>query len=103
MRTDLVAARDMPEIIRSYNEATGVENTDHGGYHDTITQASLRAVRAFLFDLPADMALHEACNRLLASPYRAKEWLLQHWSKEMLFSTPARRSWIAPDILPLTF
>jgi hypothetical protein len=45
-RPDLVAERDMPGIIRAYNEATGVMNTDHAGYHETITQASLRAARA---------------------------------------------------------
>ena len=41
------AERDMPRLIRAYNEATGVPNTDAGGYHHTITLASLRAARAW--------------------------------------------------------
>ena len=45
-RPDMDAARDMPGLIRAYNEATGVNNTDTTGYHETITQASLRAARA---------------------------------------------------------
>ena len=37
------AFNDMPLIIRSYNEATGVRNTESEGYHHTITTASLLA------------------------------------------------------------
>ncbi len=47
-RPDMDAARDMPGLIRAYNEATGVHNTDSTGYHETITLASLRAARAWL-------------------------------------------------------
>ncbi len=103
VRTDLDPARDMPGIIRAYNEATGVPNSDTRGYHDTITQASLLAVRAFLAQQPAGTPLHAACNALLASPYGDKGWLLRYWSPEVLFSVPARRGWIAPDLQPLPF
>lgn len=96
-------ARDMPGIIRAYNEACGVANTDSGGYHDTITQASLRAVRAFLASQPAGTPLHTACNRLLASPYGDKSWLLNHWSQPVLFSVAARRGWVDPDLAPMSF
>ena len=37
------AAREMPPLIRAYNEVTGVPNTVTSGYHETITLASLRA------------------------------------------------------------
>jgi hypothetical protein len=41
--TDVLAnAGGMAPLIRAYNEATGGENTDSAGYHETITQASLR-------------------------------------------------------------
>ena len=39
---------DLSLPIRAYNEATGVANTYTEGYHETITQASLRAARSFL-------------------------------------------------------
>ncbi len=42
-RPDRDPARDMPCLIRAYNEATGGVNSDISGYHETITQASLRA------------------------------------------------------------
>jgi hypothetical protein len=102
-RPDLVPSSAMPGIIRRYNAATGGENTDSAGYHDTITQASLRAVGAFLAGLPSGTRLDEACALLLESPYADKSWLLDHWSRECLFSTEARRGWLAPDIAALPF
>ena len=46
------AFREMPGLIRAYNESTGVPNTDTGGYHETITLASLRAACAWLARRP---------------------------------------------------
>lgn len=102
-RPDLVPERDLPGIIRAYNEATGVANTDSGGYHETITQASLRAARACLAALPPDVPLHEACDALLASSLGDKGWLLAYWSRETLFSVKARREWVEPDLQALPF
>ena len=45
-RSEADAARDMPRLIRAYNVATGVPNSDSSGYHETITLGSLRAARA---------------------------------------------------------
>src|SRR3954468_23114183 len=53
-RTDLDASRDMPGMIRAYNESVGRANDDSGGYHETITQASLRALRGVLDANPGD-------------------------------------------------
>lgn len=103
VRSDLDPARDMPGIIRRYNLATGVQNTASSGYHDTITQASLLAVRAFLAQQPAGTPLYIACNRLLASPYGDKQWLLRYWSPGLLFSAGARQAWTAPDLQDLPF
>ena len=102
-RTELDPARDMPGIIRAYNTATGVANTDTGGYHETITQASLRAVPAFLATQAAGLPLYQACNQLLASPNGDKAWLLRYWRPDTLFSVQARRSWVEPDLAPLPF
>ena len=101
-RKDLDAPLEMPHFIRAYNEATGVANTDSGGYHETITQASLRATRAFLAAHPA-LPLFAAVNELLRSPLGQPEWLLEYWSREKLFSVAARRQWVGPDLAPLPF
>ncbi len=99
----LDAERDMPGLIRAYNEATGVPNSDTRGYHETITLASLRAAAAFLRGIPAGEPLYRACNALLESPLGRKDWMLDHWSRECLFCVEARRRWVEPDLAPLPF
>ena len=101
-RPDLDAPRDMPGFIRAYNEATGVANTDSDGYHETITQASLRAARSFL-DADPQRSLFATCNALMASPLGKSDWLLQYWTRPRLFSVEARRRWVEPDLKPLPF
>lgn len=97
----LDAAREMPGLIRAYNEATGVANTDTDGYHETITQASLRAAAAWLEAHPGPLS--EALAGLLASPHGRSDWLIQYWSRPRLFSVEARRRWLEPDLQALPF
>jgi hypothetical protein len=92
----------MPGLIRAYNEATGVANTDSEGYHETITLASLRAARAWLAARPAEPP-STALAGLLASPFGRSDWPLGYWSKPRLFSVEARRGWVDPDLRPLPF
>ena len=96
------ATQEMPRLIRAYNEATGVANTDSGGYHDTITQASLRAARDFLGKNP-QLGLCAACNALLETALGRSDWPLEYWSKSVLFSVAARRGWVDPDLKSLPF
>ena len=100
-RPDILPEAQMPEFIRAYNEATGGANTDSEGYHETITLASLRAARRFLASHPATHPLHELVNLLMASPLGDPNWLLAYWSRELLFSVEARRTWVEPDLQPL--
>jgi hypothetical protein len=93
---------DMPRFIRAYNDSTGVPNTDTGGYHTTITVASLRAGNAWLADR-AGLALHAALEELLASAFGRSDWLLTYWSRPLLFSVAARRAWVEPDLRQLPF
>lgn len=94
-----VAEDRMPEFIRRYNKATGVQNTDNDGYHHTITLASLRAVRAVVSDL--DASLSYRTNAVLTAGYDRPDWLLAHYTKARLFSVQARRMWVDPDLEPL--
>ena len=59
--------RDLPDMIRSYNESVGGVNSDTEGYHETITRVFLLGVRLF-YPRPARPALHEPSNDLLRSP-----------------------------------
>ena len=101
-RTDLDAARDMPGMIRAYNESVGRTNDDSGGYHETITQASLRALRGVL-DVNPDTPIHQLVNALMASSLGNPNWLLEYWSRDRLMSVEARRTWLEPDLKPLPF
>lgn len=96
------AFHEMPPLIRAYNEATGVANTDTSGYHATITVASLRLARAWLNGRPG-MPLHAALGELLAGPCGRSDWLLAYWSRERLFSVAARRAWVEPDLRAFTY
>ncbi|MBI1406410.1 MAG: hypothetical protein GC145_09825 [Caulobacter sp.] len=99
-RPELVAERDMPGLIRAYNASVGGVNSDTEGYHETITQASLRVVRAAVAQAGAAAAPVDVCNRLLGD-FGRSDWLLRHWSRPVLFSVEARRGWVEPDLAPL--
>ncbi len=99
----LVQAGKIGDVIRAYNEATGVINDDKGGYHETITLAYLRMTAWFLDQFPCDHPLSDVAQALLASDFAAREWPLEHWQKASLFSPFARANWMEPDIKPLPF
>lgn len=93
----------MPALIRAYNESVGGENTDTAGYHETITQASLRAGAAQLAAHPTDAPLSLVLGQLLAGPLGDQKWILEYWTRDLLFSVRARREWVDPDLEPLPF
>jgi hypothetical protein len=93
----------MERVIRRYNEAVGVPNSDSRGYHATITEASLRAAAHALAEAAPDAPLAPVLAALLASPLGQSRWLLAHWSELRLMSVPARRSWLEPDLAPLPY
>ena len=95
------ALKDMPQIIKNYNEATGVPNTDNDGYHHTITIASLYAVKSILNE--GDPTLSETFHKLLNSEFGRSKWPLSYWSSDRLFSSSARKTWVEPDLKKLPF
>lgn len=92
----------MPGLIRAYNEATNTPNTNTGGYHETITQASLRAARSVL-RAHERTTLSAVLRELMAREFGASGWLMAYWRKETLFSVEARRAWVEPDVQALPF
>lgn len=99
----LIARGGMEQVIRRYNEAVGVPNTETRGYHATITEASLRASAGLLNDAGADAPLAQVLAALLASPLGQSRWLLAYWSEPRLMSVEARRGWIDPDLVSLPY
>ena len=96
----LASEGGMAPIIRRYNEATGVANTNTAGYHETITTASLRGAAAYLAELD-DVSLGKTLDTLMSGPLGEKKWPLSYWSEDLLMSAAARGSWREPDLAPL--
>ena len=102
-RPELDAAQIMPGLIRAYNESVGRVNDDSGGYHETITLASLRAARGVLDAFAPDVPVYRIVNALMASNFANPNWLLEYWSRDRLMSVEARRAWLEPDLKSLPF
>jgi hypothetical protein len=97
-RPDVDLDRELPGIIRRYNESVGGVNSDSEGYHETITRAFLHGVRLFLAEADTSEPLHELVNELLLSPMGRRDWPLRFYSPGKLFSVEARRDFVAPDL-----
>ena len=100
-RPDIDIDRQLPGIIRGYNESVGGVNSDSEGYHETITRLFLHGVRLFLSEADQTQPLHELVNELLLSPMGRRDWPLRFYTPERLFSVEARRAFIPPDIAAL--
>jgi hypothetical protein len=100
-RPDIVPERDLPAIIRRFNESVGGVNDATQGYHETITQVSIRAVRAFLARTDPALPLADRVNALLEAEEGRRDWPLLFYSPDRLFSVEARLGWIEPDLAPL--
>jgi hypothetical protein len=100
-RPDIDLDRELPGIIRRFNESVGGVNSDSEGYHETITRVFLHGVRLFLAEADVHEQLHELVNELLLSPMGRREWPLRFYSRERLFSTEARRAFVEPDLASL--
>lgn len=99
-RPDIDIDAEIATIIRRYNESVGGVNDDTQGYHDSITRAYVAGVRLFLSET-AEAGLAARVNALLRSDMGRRDWPLRFYSRELLFSVPARRGFVAPDLAPL--
>lgn len=99
-RPDVDVDVEIATIISRFNESVGGVNDDHGGYHDSITRAYVAGVRLFLSET-AETGLAARVNAMLLSDVGRRDWPLRFYSPELLFSVPARRGFVAPDLAPL--
>lgn len=100
-RPDIDIDKELPDIIRRYNESVGGVNSDTEGYHETITRAFLHGVRLFLAEAGPEEPLHELVNELLLTPMGRRDWPLRFYTPARLFSVEARRNFVPPDIAAL--
>ena len=100
-RTDVDVDRQLPDLIRRYNESVGAVNSDIEGYHESITRVFLHGVRLFLAEADLTEPLHELVNQLLLSPMGRRDWPLRFYSRERLLSVEARRVFVEPNLAAL--
>jgi len=95
------AETEMPDIIRSYNLACGVTNSDTEGYHQTLTLFYLRETARYLDQLTTP-DWGQRTSALLNTDMAARDYPLRFYSQAHLFSVTSRRIWQPPDIRALT-
>ena len=100
-RPEIDLDKELPGIIRAYNESVGGVNSDSEGYHETITRVFLHGLRLFLAQANPAEPVHELVNELLLSPMGRRDWPLRFYSPERLFSVEARRHFVEPDLRSL--
>jgi len=88
------------EGIKKYNLATGGQNTEDAGYHETITEFYIRTVVNYLLEFGQDKSFFELLGALEGQPFVAKEFPFRFYSKERLMSREARARWVEPDLQP---
>jgi hypothetical protein len=88
------------ERIRAYNVAVGGVNTDTAGYHETLTQFYVTGIHQWLVEHTALRTNPPGlARRLLTSRFADKNFPLEFYSKELLFSVEARRDGVSPDLV----
>jgi hypothetical protein len=97
-RPEVELDRELPNLIRRFNESVGGVNSDTEGYHETITRVFLHGVRLFLEVANRSEPLHTLVNELLLSPMGRRDWPLRFYSPERLLSVEARRRFVEPDL-----
>ena len=97
-RPDIQPERDLPDLIRRFNLSVGGVNSDTEGYHETITQCFIRAVRLYLARTDPAQPLVEKVNGLLRSEEGRRDWPLCFYDPKTLFSKAARLGWVEPDL-----
>lgn len=93
----------MPTYIAEYNMLLGKENTDFGGYHETITQFWLWVLDCYWKEVQKEKSLLNAANDLANSSYGDPAIFFKFYSREVIFSVEARRKFLKPDLWDLDF
>ena len=98
---DQGAAGLMRRGIAHYNQCVGTVNSDHSGYHETITLFWLAVVKARLRELVDGLPRVEAVRLLVTELAPQRDLFREYYSFDVVGSVEARRSWVEPDVKPL--
>ena len=87
--------------IRHYNQCTGTIDSDHSGYHETLTLFWLAVVKARLRQMEPGEARIDTVRMLVAEFAPRRDLFREYYSFDVVRSVEARRSWVPPDVKAL--
>jgi hypothetical protein len=83
--------------IKAYNVASGGQNTEDSGYHETITLFYITVISGYLVTEEVSALTDEALAVFLQQSFLAKDFIYLFYSVPLLKSKQARQGWVAPD------
>lgn len=86
--------------IIAYNEAVETPNTEDSGYHETLTVFWMMLTKNYVFANP-HLEIQDLINNFLSSPNAQTSITFEYYTKAILFSKAARKSWINGDLKPI--
>lgn len=89
------------EGIKKYNVLNGGKNTEDSGYHETITEFYIQVLVRFQLEFVMHTSIEDLLATLESQAFLEKDYPFRFYSKELLMSREARKSWVEPDLQPL--
>ena len=86
------------ERIRAFNEATGGQNTEDAGYHETLTHFWTEVIGHFVTARRGGTRL-EAVQAAVAQFGSRSDLPKTYYTHDVVRNTIARREWVAPERL----
>lgn len=83
--------------IKNYNLATGVQNTETSGYHESISVFWIWNIHEFIKKQDVENTIEQLITAFIASPFSDKNFPFEYYSKEVLLSAEARLHFIDAD------
>ena len=88
------------EKIKALNIATGGQNTDTNGYHETMTRAWMWIAKDF-YDSREFTSIYDAINAFVTGENGHRDYVLKFFTKEHLFTKEARLGVKMPNVHPM--
>ncbi len=91
------ALMQIRSCINAYNAARG----DPDGYNETITIMFMRRIASELKHKDCDATMHDELARF--EVLCGVDWLYRYYSRDLIWSSEAKKRWVNPDISELDF
>lgn len=92
-----VAIHKIRDGIKAYNVASGGQNSETSGYHETVTLFYTSTIASYVVCSGFDALTDDRIEQFLQQPFLASGYVHEFYSKERLMSKEARRQWLPPQ------